>query len=88
MIIKAGGEMVSTCGVHLGHNLPDSKGDRYCINMVCMAGTSNGNATAEEGPLGTPLKNAAGAVRAPWAAPLLSLAFLCFTMLFFLAGGI
>jgi hypothetical protein len=24
VIIKPGGEMVSTCGVHLGHNLPDS----------------------------------------------------------------
>jgi peptide methionine sulfoxide reductase MsrB len=36
--ILAGGEMRSTCGVHLGHNLPDGQGDRYCINLVCMAG--------------------------------------------------
>eukprot|EP01060_Flectonema_neradi_P002576 TRINITY_DN11626_c0_g1_i1.p1 TRINITY_DN11626_c0_g1~~TRINITY_DN11626_c0_g1_i1.p1 ORF type:complete len:151 (+),score=23.05 TRINITY_DN11626_c0_g1_i1:130-582(+) len=33
------GEMSSTCGTHLGHNIPDEKGDRYCINLVCIAGT-------------------------------------------------
>ena len=32
------GEAVSTTGTHLGHNLPDSKGNRYCINLVCIAG--------------------------------------------------
>ena len=32
------GECVSTTGTHLGHNLPDSKGNRYCINLVCVAG--------------------------------------------------
>ena len=32
------GEAVSTTGTHLGHNLPDSKGNRYCINLVCVAG--------------------------------------------------
>ena len=32
------GETVSTAGTHLGHNLPDSKGNRYCINLVCVAG--------------------------------------------------
>jgi peptide methionine sulfoxide reductase MsrB len=31
--------MLSTCGVHLGHNLPDGEGARYCINLVCMAGS-------------------------------------------------
>jgi peptide methionine sulfoxide reductase MsrB len=35
---KAGGEIVSSCGTHLGHNLPDSKGNRYCINLLCIAG--------------------------------------------------
>lgn len=25
-------------GTHLGHNLPDSKGNRYCINLVSVAG--------------------------------------------------
>ena len=32
------GECVSTTGTHLGHNLPDSKGNRYCINLVSVAG--------------------------------------------------
>ena len=32
------GECVSTTGTHLGHNLPDGKGNRYCINLVCVAG--------------------------------------------------
>jgi peptide methionine sulfoxide reductase MsrB len=32
------GETVSVDGTHLGHNLPDSKGSRYCINLVCVAG--------------------------------------------------
>jgi len=33
------GECVSTTGTHLGHNLPDGTGNRYCINLVCVAGT-------------------------------------------------
>ena len=32
------GEAVSTSGTHLGHNLPDAKGNRYCINLVSVAG--------------------------------------------------
>lgn len=32
------GETVSVDGTHLGHNLPDSKGSRYCINLVSIAG--------------------------------------------------
>lgn len=32
------GETVSVDGTHLGHNLPDRKGNRYCINLVCIAG--------------------------------------------------
>lgn len=32
------GETVSIDGTHLGHNLPDKKGSRYCINLVCVAG--------------------------------------------------
>lgn len=35
------GETVSSCGTHLGHNLPDSEGDRYCINLICMAGRAD-----------------------------------------------
>ena len=37
VVIHSGGEMASTCGTHLGHNLPDSE-DRYCIDLVCIAG--------------------------------------------------
>lgn len=32
------GEAVSTTGTHLGHNLPDASGNRYCINLVSVAG--------------------------------------------------
>lgn len=32
------GEAVSVDGTHLGHNLPDSKGNRHCINLVSIAG--------------------------------------------------
>jgi peptide methionine sulfoxide reductase MsrB len=37
------GETVSISGTHLGHNLPDSKGSRYCINLVSIAGRPEGN---------------------------------------------
>ena len=36
--VLPGGETVSVNNTHLGHNLPDSKGNRYCINIVCVAG--------------------------------------------------
>ncbi len=32
------GECVSIDGTHLGHNLADGKGNRYCINLVSIAG--------------------------------------------------
>ena len=32
------GETVSIDGSHLGHNLPDNNGNRYCINLVSIAG--------------------------------------------------
>ena len=32
------GETVSLDGTHLGHNLPDLNGNRYCINLVSIAG--------------------------------------------------
>ena len=32
------GECVSLVGTHLGHNLPDRKGNRYCINLVSVCG--------------------------------------------------
>ncbi len=34
------GECVSTTGSHLGHNLPDRTGNRYCINLVSVCGTA------------------------------------------------
>lgn len=36
--VLPGGETVSIDGTHLGHNLPDTKGRRYCINLVSIAG--------------------------------------------------
>jgi len=36
------GETVSVDGTHLGHNLPDRKGSRYCINLVSVAGQPEG----------------------------------------------
>jgi len=38
--VLPGGETVSVDGTHLGHNIPDSKGNRYCINLVCIAGAA------------------------------------------------
>merc|ERR1711862_73848 len=36
-------EVVSLDGTHLGHNILDDQGrNRYCINLVCVAGYSNG----------------------------------------------
>jgi len=35
------GEAISTDGTHLGHNLPDFTGNRYCINLVSVAGRPN-----------------------------------------------
>ena len=37
-ILKGSGETVSVDGTHLGHNLPDRRGNRYCINLVSVAG--------------------------------------------------
>ncbi|MEM1010070.1 MAG: hypothetical protein AAGJ35_13825, partial [Myxococcota bacterium] len=36
------GECVSVAGTHLGHNIPDRKGNRYCINLVSIAGSPKG----------------------------------------------
>ena len=36
--VLGNGECVSTAGTHLGHNLPDGSGNRYCINLVSVAG--------------------------------------------------
>jgi len=37
-VLKGSGETVSLDGTHLGHNLPDRTGNRYCINLVSVAG--------------------------------------------------
>jgi len=37
-VLRNSGETVSQDGTHLGHNLPDRKGNRYCINLVSIAG--------------------------------------------------
>lgn len=36
--VLANGEAVSADGTHLGHNIPDDTGNRYCINLVSVAG--------------------------------------------------
>jgi len=39
VIIHPGGRMESKCLTHLGHNLPEGGVDRYCIDLVCVAGS-------------------------------------------------
>lgn len=41
------GETVSATGTHLGHNLPDRSGNRYCINLVSIAGRPVAGPTAK-----------------------------------------
>merc|ERR1712039_68773 len=36
--VLPGGEAISRAGTHLGHNFPDYSGNRYCINLVSVAG--------------------------------------------------
>lgn len=36
-VLASSGETVSITGTHLGHNLPDRKGNRYCINIASVA---------------------------------------------------
>mmetsp|Transcript_1139 Transcript_1139/g.2479 ORF Transcript_1139/g.2479 Transcript_1139/m.2479 type:complete len:191 (+) Transcript_1139:3-575(+) len=38
IVVMPGGEVRSVCGTHLGHNIPDDKGARYCIDLACIAG--------------------------------------------------
>merc|ERR1719361_2470825 len=44
------GETVSVHGTHLGHNLPDGAGHRYCINIVSIAGRPSRGACPLPGP--------------------------------------
>lgn len=50
VIIHPDGRMESKCLTHLGHNLPTNGDDRYCIDLVCMAGVplSTGNSSTTE----------------------------------------
>jgi len=43
--VLSDGETVSASGTHLGHNLPDRSGNRYCINLVSIAGRPAAAAT-------------------------------------------
>ena len=36
------GETVSVDGTHIGHNLPDRQGNRFCCNLVSLAGNPVG----------------------------------------------
>lgn len=38
IVVAQDGETLSQDGTHLGHNLPDATGNRYCIDIVCIAG--------------------------------------------------
>jgi len=46
--MKFGGEVRSTCGVHLGHRFSDGSGNRYCIDLVCIAGHQTVHNTSAE----------------------------------------
>lgn len=56
-----GGELVSKCNTHLGHrffgghNLPDSKHTRDCVNLVCMSGSPSAGLNGTESLNLTPL---------------------------------
>ena len=45
--VLSDGETVSATGTHLGHNLPDRSGNRYCINLVSIAGRPVAGPTAK-----------------------------------------
>jgi peptide methionine sulfoxide reductase MsrB len=38
VVVHPDGRMESICLTHLGHNLPQGGMDRYCIDLVCIAG--------------------------------------------------
>ena len=45
--VLGNGEVVSTDGTHLGHNLPDGTGNRFCINLVSVTGRPADTGTSE-----------------------------------------
>eukprot|EP01063_Lacrimia_lanifica_P034593 TRINITY_DN6427_c1_g1_i1.p1 TRINITY_DN6427_c1_g1~~TRINITY_DN6427_c1_g1_i1.p1 ORF type:complete len:266 (+),score=52.03 TRINITY_DN6427_c1_g1_i1:71-868(+) len=46
--MKESGEVVSSCGTHLGHNLPDIAGERHCINLLCISGFEGDSGSQNE----------------------------------------
>ena len=54
VVVRPGGETVSTSGTHLGHNLPDERGNRYCINLVSVAGNPAASRLAALAPASSP----------------------------------
>ena len=46
----AGGEVRSVCGTHLGHNIPDGQGPRFCIDLVCISGYPAAAVSTAQGP--------------------------------------
>lgn len=50
--VLGNGETVSVNGTHLGHNLPDMKGARFCINLVSVAGHALDGRGDDEPPPG------------------------------------
>ena len=47
-VLQGSGETVSITGTHLGHNLPDGRGNRYCINLASIAAAPPADAPAVE----------------------------------------
>jgi len=47
VVVVKGGETISVNGTHLGHNIPDGSGNRYCINIVCVAGQPPQSSSAQ-----------------------------------------
>eukprot|EP00930_Biecheleria_cincta_P079674 TRINITY_DN6759_c0_g1_i2.p1 TRINITY_DN6759_c0_g1~~TRINITY_DN6759_c0_g1_i2.p1 ORF type:complete len:256 (+),score=39.38 TRINITY_DN6759_c0_g1_i2:58-825(+) len=70
VIVEAGynGELYSRCRTHLGHNLPDSEGNRHCINLMCIAGNVGNASLVIASPIPSPSPSAAPSP-SPSAAP-------------------
>merc|ERR1712146_792175 len=90
VIILDGGEMRSMCDVHLGHNLPDNKGDRYCINLVCIASKPGGpaNASAFRALHGHKLTSAGTRLAADYTSTGTALAVLSSALVSLAAGAV
>ena len=48
-VLPDSGEAVSVDSTHLGHNIPDRNGNRYCINLVSVAGFPSKDAEKYDG---------------------------------------